>query len=70
MPASHRLAGAVGKADNPLRNLSASEISERLHIGVSKVETHRRRIKQTLNLKSAGELNRAAFQWTLQADIP
>ena len=50
--------------------LSASEISERLYISASTVETHRKRIKQKLNLKSAGELNRAAVQWAMQADIP
>lgn len=50
--------------------LSASETARRLHIRPSTVETHRKRIKQKLNLQSAGDLNRAAVQWTVQGDLP
>jgi DNA-binding NarL/FixJ family response regulator len=40
-----------------------SEIAERLHLGVSTIETHRARIKEKLNLVDATELVAAAARW-------
>ncbi len=47
------------------QGLSISEIAERLHRSSHTVEAHRQAIKRKLNLKTSGELNRAALQWML-----
>jgi DNA-binding NarL/FixJ family response regulator len=44
---------------------STSQISASLHIDVSTVETYRRRIKEKLDLKDAGELRQSAIRWNL-----
>jgi DNA-binding NarL/FixJ family response regulator len=45
------------------RGLSPREIANQLNISVKTVGTHRERIKEKLNLKSAGELVRHAVIW-------
>jgi DNA-binding NarL/FixJ family response regulator len=42
---------------------STREISSRLHLGVSTVETYRARIKEKLNLESSSQLTHEAIQW-------
>jgi DNA-binding NarL/FixJ family response regulator len=42
------------------------EISCRLHLGISTVETYRARIKEKLNLDSASQLTHEAIQWRNQ----
>ncbi len=44
---------------------SSSEIAKLLHISPHTVDTHRQRIKEKLNLASAGELTQSAIRWTL-----
>jgi DNA-binding NarL/FixJ family response regulator len=44
------------------------QISEQLHLSVKTVETYRSRIKEKLNLTSASELLRHAFQWVSSWD--
>jgi DNA-binding NarL/FixJ family response regulator len=46
--------------------LSTAKIAGQLHRSVHTVESHREKIKQKLNLKTASELNRAAVQWMLE----
>ena len=48
------------------QGLSTSQIALRLHRSSHTVEAHRQAIKRKLNLKTAGELIRAAAQWVLQ----
>jgi len=48
------------------QGLTTSEVAGRLHRSVSTVESHREKIKNTLGLKTAGELHRAAVQWVLE----
>jgi DNA-binding NarL/FixJ family response regulator len=48
--------------------LSTGQLAERLHISRHTIDTHRQRIKEKLNLASAGELSRAAMQWVLQGE--
>lgn len=43
--------------------LSAHEISDRLHISVHTVETHRENIKRKLNVNTVSELTRRAVLW-------
>ena len=45
------------------QGLGTREVSERLHLSTSTVETHRAHIKEKLNLRSATELVRAAVEW-------
>ena len=42
---------------------STREISGRLHLGVSTVETYRARIKEKLNLETSSQLTHEAIQW-------
>ncbi|HOJ13422.1 MAG TPA: response regulator transcription factor [Deltaproteobacteria bacterium] len=49
--------------------LSISEIGRRLHLSVKTVGTHRERIKEKLNLKSATELLRYALHWVEQERV-
>ncbi len=44
---------------------TTSEIAKLLHISPHTVDTHRQRIKEKLNLGSAGELTQIAIRWTL-----
>lgn len=44
---------------------TTSEIAKLLHISPHTVDTHRQRIKEKLNLGSAGELAQSAIRWTL-----
>jgi DNA-binding NarL/FixJ family response regulator len=46
------------------QGLGTRQISERLKLSTSTVETHRSHIKEKLNLGSATELVRAAVEWT------
>ena len=46
--------------------LSTAKVASQLHRSVHTVESHREKIKQKLNLKTASELNRAAVQWMLE----
>ena len=68
-----RVSGVEGLSDRELEvfrlvgdGLSTSQIAERLHRSVHTVESHREKIKDKLNLKTASELNRAAVQWMLE----
>ncbi|HEV7999429.1 MAG TPA: response regulator transcription factor [Planctomycetaceae bacterium] len=45
------------------RGRATKDIARQLHLSIKTVETHREKIKAKLGLKSAAELNRAAFQW-------
>jgi DNA-binding NarL/FixJ family response regulator len=47
------------------QGLTTSQVAGRLHRSVNTIESHREKIKDKLGLKNAGELNRAAVQWTL-----
>jgi DNA-binding NarL/FixJ family response regulator len=49
--------------------VSTSEIARRLHVTVHTIDTHRQRIKQKLNLQTAGELTRTAAQWAAQDNL-
>jgi DNA-binding NarL/FixJ family response regulator len=46
--------------------LTTPEIAAKLHLGVKTVETHRRRIKEKLNLTNTAQLARDAAQWVLE----
>ncbi len=48
------------------QGLSTSQAAQQLHRSIHTVEAHRQAIKRKLNLKTAGELNRAAMQWMLE----
>ncbi len=48
------------------QGLSTSQVASRLHRSVSTIETHREKIKYKLGLRTAGQLGRAAVQWTLE----
>lgn len=43
--------------------LETSEIADKLHISTHTVDTHRERIKQKLNISTAGELRKSAILW-------
>jgi DNA-binding NarL/FixJ family response regulator len=45
--------------------MSSSVIAEKLFISTHTIDTHRENIKRKLAIKTAGELTRAAVQWTL-----
>lgn len=78
--AVHRFAGgpAAAEADNAAalsdrelevfeligQGLGTRQITERLRLSTSTVETHRSHIKEKLSLDSATELVRAAVEWT------
>ena len=46
--------------------LTTPEIARKLHLGVKTIETHRRRIKEKLNLENTAQLARDAAQWVLE----
>ena len=48
------------------KGLTTPEIAGKLHLGVKTIETHRRRIKDKLNLKNTAQLARDAAQWVLE----
>lgn len=48
--------------------LATSVIADRLFLSTHTIDTHRENIKRKLDLKTAGELSRAAVQWTLEND--
>lgn len=48
------------------KGLTTPEIAAKLHLGVKTIETHRRRMKEKLNLKNTAELARDAAQWVLE----
>ncbi len=50
------------------KGLKTSMIAEMMNISVHTVETHRRRIKIKLNLKTAGELTNRATRWLLEGE--
>lgn len=45
---------------------SSGEIAEGLFLSTHTIDSHRENIKRKLNLKTAGELTRAAVQWVLE----
>lgn len=47
--------------------LTSGVIADRLFLSTHTIDTHRENIKRKLNLKNAGELVRAAVQWSLEA---
>lgn len=79
---AERLIGRRAKAERPVvevlsnrelevfqligNGLTTQEIAEKLHLGVKTIETHRRRIKEKLNLKTTAQLARDATQWVLE----
>lgn len=46
--------------------LTTAEIARKLHVGMKTVDTHRRRIKDKLNLKTTAQLASNATQWVLE----
>lgn len=46
--------------------VTAAQLAQRLHLSRHTVDTHRQRIKQKLNLRTAEEVTRAAIRWALQ----
>lgn len=48
------------------RGLTTVEIASQLHLGVKTIETHRRHIKDKLNLTNTAQLARDAAQWVLE----
>ena len=48
------------------QGLTTSQIAHSLHRSVHTVESHRRKIKDKLALKTSGELSCAAVQWMLE----
>lgn len=46
--------------------LTTSAIARRLHLSPHTIDTHREKIKQKLNIKTANEMQRAATQWMLE----
>ena len=51
--------------------LTTREIARQLHVAVKTVETHRRRIKTKLGLKTAAQLSRDAAHWAVsKGDYP
>jgi len=46
--------------------LTTQEIAHQLHLGVKTVETHRRHIKEKLNVQNTAQLARDAAQWVLE----
>lgn len=51
------------------KGLTTREVSERLHLSVSTIETHRAHIKEKLNLRTGTELIRAAVQWVTERHV-
>jgi DNA-binding NarL/FixJ family response regulator len=51
------------------QGLSTRAISERLHLSVKTVESHRAHIKEKLNLKDANELIHHAIQWVQSGEL-
>jgi DNA-binding NarL/FixJ family response regulator len=51
------------------RGLSSKEISERLHLSQKTVDSHRTHLKEKLNLPSAPELVKFAFEWVSSQEV-
>jgi len=80
----HRIAGdKAGKTKTPMESLSdreleifrligegykASQIAKQLYLSVKTVETYRARIKEKLNLSSAGKLLQYSIKWARNQD--
>ena len=45
------------------RGLGSRQIAERLHLSIKTIESHREHIKSKLNLASATELTKYAYNW-------
>ena len=80
---SQAVGGTRSPASSPIESLSdrelevfrligegvtASQLAQRLHLSRHTIDTHRRRIKQKLNLSSANEVTQAAIRWVLDHD--
>ena len=50
------------------RGLGSRQIAERLHLSIKTIESHREHIKSKLNLASATELTKYAFNWLSSQD--
>lgn len=48
------------------RGLTTVEIARELHLGIKTIETHRRRMKQKLDVSTTAQLAREAAQWVLE----
>jgi DNA-binding NarL/FixJ family response regulator len=46
--------------------LSTLQIAEKLQLSPKTVESHRKTIKQKLNIETTNQLSRRAFQWTME----
>jgi DNA-binding NarL/FixJ family response regulator len=46
--------------------LSTVQIAEKLQLSPKTVESHRKTIKQKLNLQTSAQLSRSAFQWVME----
>jgi DNA-binding NarL/FixJ family response regulator len=50
------------------RGLGSRQIADRLHLSIKTIESHREHIKSKLNLASATELTKYAFNWLNSQD--
>lgn len=48
--------------------LTTLEVAQKLNLGVKTIETHRRRIKEKLNIKNTAQLAREATHWILESN--
>ena len=46
--------------------LSTIQVAEKLQLSPKTVESHRKTIKQKLNLETSAQLSRRAFQWVME----
>lgn len=46
--------------------LTTPEIAQKLHLGIKTIETHRRHIKEKLNLENTAQLARDAAKWVVE----
>jgi DNA-binding NarL/FixJ family response regulator len=51
------------------RGMNSREISERLNLGVTTVDSYRARIKEKLGLKNAAELYQRAARWVIERSL-
>jgi DNA-binding CsgD family transcriptional regulator len=49
--------------------LNSREISERINLGPTTVDTYRQRIKEKLGVKNAAELYQRAAQWVAERGV-
>lgn len=71
VPTQNRSSGIKGLTDREFEvvqcigeGLSSREISEKLHMSLKTVETHRRHAREKLSLRSGAELVKFAVRWT------